>query len=348
MKTQKLTQRLLAMALSVTMVLGMTPVTTSANILTGDTGGEITAFERLEQETEYQIVPLGTTIGELNLPNTLNATVLLQDTTENPDISREDSLETPVAEDTLVENVLEEVLPEEEMPEGNSLDMQNEEAAGSFALTLSTNGEEPVVSTIPAEPDMQTNQPEENIVPIPVTWRSEVYDEKIAGEYLFQPILQEHYTLAEGVVLPIISVTVESTEQALQSKPNTLNSPATSYPRTNTLDLTGTDVFYNDTVGQPANQDPTLYDITNTGEGWTWYLNGDLTAGYSAKTLVLDGIDLNTEDAVGIKLPAGAIIVLAHGSENLVNITGTSRNDGTRGISGEGDLEVTGDTGSLR
>lgn len=348
MKTQKFTQRLLAMALSVTMVLGMTPVTTSANILTGDTGGEITAFERLEQETENQIVPLGTTIGELNLPDTLNATVLLKDTAENPDISREDSLETPMAEDTLVENVLEEVLPEEEMPEkempeGNSLNMQNEETAGSFALSLGTNGEEPVVTAIPNEPDMQTNQPEENIVPIPVTWSSEpVYDEKIAGEYLFQPILPEHYTLAEGVVLPIICVTVESMEQALQSKPNTLDSPATTYSRTNTLDLTGTDVFYNDTVGQPANQDPTLYDITNTGEGWTWYLNGDLTAGYSAKTLVLDGIDLNTEDAVGIKLPAGAIIVLAHGSENLVNITGT------RGISGEGDLEVTGDTGSLQ
>ena len=349
MKTQKLTQRLLAMALSVTMVLGMTPVTTSANILTGDTGGEITAFERLEQETENQIVPLGTTIGELNLPDTLNATVLLKDMAENPDISGEDSLETPVAEDTLVENVLEEALPEKEMPEGSSLDMQNEEAAGSFALSLSTNGEEPVVSTIPAEPDMQINQPEENIVPIPVTWSAEpVFDEKIAGEYLFQPILPEQYTLAEGVVLPIINVTVGSMETALQSRPNTLNTPTTTYPRTNTLDLTVTDIFYNDAEGQPANQDPTLYDITNTGEGWTWYLNGDLTAGYSAKTLVLDGIDLNTEDAVGIKLPAGAIIVLAQGSENLVNITGTSHNDGTKGISGEGDLEVTGDAGSLQ
>lgn len=351
MKTQKLTQRLLAMALSVTMVLGMTPVTTSANILTGDTGGEITAFERLEQETENQIVPLGTTIGELNLPDTLNATVLLQDTAENPDIAGEDSLEAQVTEDTLEVNVLEEASTEEVKPEGNTMDMQNEEAAGTSVpvLSLETNDEESEVSTISAEPDTHTILPEENIVAIPVTWSADpVFDEKIAGDYLFQPILPEHYTLADGVVLPIIIVTVESMETALQSKTNILNTPATSYPRTNTLDLTGTDVFYNDTVGQPANQDPTLYDITNTGEGWTWYLNGDLTAGYSAKTLVLDGIDLNTEDAVGIKLPAGAIIVLAHGSENLVNITGTSHNDGTRGISGEGDLEVTGDTGSLQ
>ena len=64
MSKHKPHQRLLAMALSFVMVLGMTPVTATAQTTT-DTIGEIIAFEALSEETANREVPLGTSLEEI-------------------------------------------------------------------------------------------------------------------------------------------------------------------------------------------------------------------------------------------------------------------------------------------
>ncbi len=75
MKQHKPTQRVLAMALSIVMVLGMTPITAFAETPPIGTSGEIIAFEALSEETTNREVPLGTSLKDLDLPDTLNATV---------------------------------------------------------------------------------------------------------------------------------------------------------------------------------------------------------------------------------------------------------------------------------
>ncbi|MEA4961515.1 S-layer homology domain-containing protein [Lutispora sp.] len=60
MKYHKLHQRIIAMALSVVMLLGIMPVS-AADISEGSTGGEITAFEALPKETVTQAVYLSDT-----------------------------------------------------------------------------------------------------------------------------------------------------------------------------------------------------------------------------------------------------------------------------------------------
>lgn len=66
-------RRLLAMALSIVMVLGILPVPAAAQELSGGTNGEIIAFETLPEETATQTVPLGTSLESLDLPGTLTA-----------------------------------------------------------------------------------------------------------------------------------------------------------------------------------------------------------------------------------------------------------------------------------
>ena len=78
MSNRKLPQRILAMALAVVMVLVMMPITTMADVLPAETGTVIAAFENIEAETANQTVPLGTSINDLNLPDTLQAVVQME------------------------------------------------------------------------------------------------------------------------------------------------------------------------------------------------------------------------------------------------------------------------------
>ncbi len=79
-------------------------------------------------------------------------------------------------------------------------------------------------------------------------------------------------------------------------------------------------------------------DIPDTGEGWSWN-NG-------TKTLVLNGMNLQTDAATPLLLPFDSTIVLADGSVNTVatTYTGTSL---TRGIHCTGSLTIQGTTGTL-
>jgi hypothetical protein len=205
MRKHKASQRLLAIALSIAMVLGMMPVTASANTLPADTGTEIIALERLAEETENQTVSLGTSIDDLDLPDTLTATVLTQATDESPDKPAGDPVD---------------ILPEEEISQDGSQNIQSEVAADSLELYAAASGENPVDSVNTVEADPQASQPNVNIVMIPVTWSAEPeFDGETSGSYVFTPAFPEIYTLAEGVEAPVISVTVETTAVSGVLKP---------------------------------------------------------------------------------------------------------------------------------
>lgn len=81
-------------------------------------------------------------------------------------------------------------------------------------------------------------------------------------------------------------------------------------PRFTPLDLTG-EVSYRDNNGNQVTSDASLEDIGNSGEGWSWNA--------ASKTLTLDGVRIAcTQGNEGIRLPAGATLVLAQDSVNLV------------------------------
>ena len=77
MSKRKVFHKITALLLSAIMVVGMTPVSASADtdMLSYGVSSEIIAFEALKSEIAEQSVPLGTSEADLGLPDTLTATV---------------------------------------------------------------------------------------------------------------------------------------------------------------------------------------------------------------------------------------------------------------------------------
>ncbi len=97
-----------------------------------------------------------------------------------------------------------------------------------------------------------------------------------------------------------------------------ITEPVSLHVRTDSLDLIGNSLSYRNSGGSLTTVDPTAADITDTAEGWAWYLHANTALGYPAKTLVLNGIAVDTTDQCGIRIPTGSAIVLADGSRNDV------------------------------
>jgi len=167
----------MAMTLSAAMVMGLTPI--SAAALTTDTvigtSSEIISFEKLSSEVSAQNVPLGTYESELNLPETLMATV--QDSEE----------------------------PEQE--EETGAEEQDASTVTGSAITANY-GDEPGQGEQQDADGADASEPV--TMDVTITWTAlPEYDGDAAGEYIFTPELPEDFTLADGVKLPAITVTVE-------------------------------------------------------------------------------------------------------------------------------------------
>ena len=78
-------RRFLATALSIVMVLGLIPLSAVAETPPTGEGGEILSFEMLSEATATQTVPFGTSLDDLNLPDTLTAVVYLATYTDVPE-----------------------------------------------------------------------------------------------------------------------------------------------------------------------------------------------------------------------------------------------------------------------
>lgn len=195
MSRKKVFHKITAMLLSAVMVVGMTPVPASADtgMLSDGASGEIIAFEALKSEIAEQSVPLGTSEADLELPDSLTATIRLAASTEEP--------------------VLDSGEPDEN---SGSTDTVSGSAIG-----------------IGVTEDTGTGEREEITISLPVTWQSEPeYDGETAGTYSFMPELPEGFILTADAELPAIAVTVsEGVASMLAARGTSISLPnGTEYP----------------------------------------------------------------------------------------------------------------------
>ena len=199
MSKRKPIQRLTAMVLSVIMVMGMSPVSALAETGAFPIGasGEVTAFEALESDIAVQNVPMGTSQADLELPNTLRATVRLAASGEDPVLDSGDADSDSGSTDTV---------------SGSAIGIDNMEdfVSGDEAEIASPSDAEETGSNMEAEPAEKTVGSTGILTaPMPVTWTSSPeYNGETAGEYIFTPELPEGITTASGVKAPTITVTV--------------------------------------------------------------------------------------------------------------------------------------------
>ncbi|KAF5065727.1 hypothetical protein DSECCO2_270850 [anaerobic digester metagenome] len=198
MNQHKPSRRLLAMALSVVMVLGMLPITAAAEDLLAGTSGEITAFEKLVDGTVIQTVALGTPFEDLDLPETLTATVRLDTDTDDP---VQDS-GNAVQQEQVATGAAVTLAQEEPADEGTQQEQAPEEEVSPEHEDTSTSDQE-AVDLVQEESDSGYT---EMTVPIPVTWTASLdYNENTAGVYVFTAEISGFTVSAE---LPTITVTV--------------------------------------------------------------------------------------------------------------------------------------------
>ena len=147
-----------------------------------------------------------------------------------------------------------------------------------------------------------------------------------------------------SITIPENFITAGS-ELSVATNNNTRFSITLPVQRTTLLNLADTSVSYTNVNGGPSYRNPTQSDITDTGEGWSWYKNSNGT--YAAKTLVLHGINLSTNQAFPLILPAGSTIELADDTVNIVTSTLNEESE-MAAISSLGELTIKGGTGILR
>ncbi|WP_066083700.1 GLUG motif-containing protein [Anaerotignum neopropionicum] len=198
MNQHKPSRRLLAMALSVVMVLGMLPITAAAEDLPAGTSGEITAFEKLVDGTVIQTVALGTPFEDLDLPETLTATVRLEtDASQQAQDSGNSVQQEQVATGAAVT-----LAQEEPADEGTQQEQAPEEEISPEHEDTSASDQE-AVDLVQEESDTGYT---EMTVQVPVTWTaSPDYDGNAAGVYVYTAEISGFTVSSE---LPVITITV--------------------------------------------------------------------------------------------------------------------------------------------
>ncbi|MFZ7101504.1 MAG: GLUG motif-containing protein [Peptococcaceae bacterium] len=199
MSRHKTKQRLTAMMLSVIMVVGMMPVSAQAETGTFPIGtsGEITACEALGSDIAMRRMPLGTSEKDLELPDTLTATIQIAALEEEPVLDSGETDAEPDSADTASGSAI-------------GIDEKDDTGAGVEAEIASSSDAQEDGERFEAEPMEKTvDSTDEITVPLPATWASSPeYDGEAADTYIFTPELPEGFTPAGGVEVPAITVAV--------------------------------------------------------------------------------------------------------------------------------------------
>lgn len=188
----------------------------------------IMAFAPLSEDIKEQTVFIGTNLDGLDLPKELTVYLLResfeqkmkeQESTEYENTGETDNIEENSDTKNEDENNEEESVPFEEQEESDSelspeeLE-ENETAEEPYIVTMPEYYAGNVISVQTLE-NTQTEKQEETVTIDGVTWQSEPkYDGSTEGIYTFSAVLPEGYTLAEGVNLPEITVTVKESESS--------------------------------------------------------------------------------------------------------------------------------------
>lgn len=215
MRIRTTSKKILTLALAMLLAVGTLPqaVLAAGEASPVGTSGEIIAFAPLEDSVASQTIPLGTALEDLDLPQTLTATVEAPAAAEqtndtgNVQDSGEPAQETPANTDTALDDDLanEDFVSDHDVPDiagddeqdGTPSEVQLPEesnADGSANIRLSGSTQQTVSLSVSE-------------------WASEpIYDPNTPGTYVFTPVAEGIYLLAEGVRLPV--VTVESIASA--------------------------------------------------------------------------------------------------------------------------------------
>lgn len=215
----------------------------------------IFGFSELPEDTAKQIVPLGTELEELTLPVALEAVAgemsdreeadqsdkdnYVEESDENKEENTEENADQSTnqnAEENTEQDVAEETDSREEntdIEDGKEQEVQPEGSVEEDADTEATDVPEEIhtvsmpeyqaenmieVNTLESTTD--TEKLRQTLMIENVTWRSEPgYDGNTQGVYIFTAVLPGGYTLAEGVGLPQITVTVQDgdTDRLIQA-----------------------------------------------------------------------------------------------------------------------------------
>ncbi len=233
MSRRKAFHKITAMLLSAIMVVGMTPMVASADtgMLSDGASGEVIAFEALKSEIAEQSVPLGTSEADLELPDSLTATIRLAASTEEPVLDSGEADTKPVSADTVSGSAID----VDETEESEIGDSEGDKIASPSDMEITKDSFE-------AEPTEKTvDSVTEITVPLPVTWDSSPeYNGEAAGTYIFTPELPKEFTLASSVEVPAITVTVGAvtiigTVTAFEELPENVrwqNTSAPEFPET--------------------------------------------------------------------------------------------------------------------
>ncbi len=301
-------KRLLALGLAMVLALGTLPQTVFA--VNESEGGTITAFEPLEDSVKNQEVPLGTTFENLNLPDTLTATVEIAAAEQADSVqdsgtpAQENTADTHTpGEDSVSGNNVPDTAGDKENPDaaeqhtgtpseaqqdddGDSLQIQ---ATGS-ALALGNSGAGKIgyvsSSIMDLTEDNDDTDSTQQAASVPVLeWTSEPeYDSEALGTYVFTPVLDEAWSLAEDVELPTITVQVIMGIMLLSGGPST-----------GTMTIGGT----------------SGYDLAvdHAGTGWDWEA--------STSTLTLDST--YTSQEIILQCAGGDTIYVEYSGDVTIN-----------------------------
>lgn len=233
-------KRLWALFLSAALIVTQLPAVAMAENHAPE-DGSIASFEELPSGVKKQTVTVGTSLSELNLPDTVTATVyrvtedtVIPDEDGSEDESGDSSTATPSD-------------AKESVSENSSKDSSIKDS-GETVTTVTTSTEQ-----------------------IPVTWDSDpVYDGDTPGKYIFTADA-DGYTLSSGARLPqiTVSVTAEIAETPEETQPQ---EPA---PCTKTEGCTLPDEHEGECVTAPPANDALIKTIT----GWTFVDDENLNEG---------------------------------------------------------------------
>ncbi len=173
-------KRILALLLVAALTVTQLPVTALAT--SAGEGGEIIAFDTLPEETANQTVTLGTSLEDLNLPNTLIATVRV--------VAEADTEASEPDNETVLD----------------SGEPQQEELSDPVANADSGGESNPELNGEQSKPEPGKPETMEINIPIPVKWVSSPdYDGEKIGTYIFTAQVDGFTVSTE---LPSITVTV--------------------------------------------------------------------------------------------------------------------------------------------
>lgn len=241
-------KRLWAMLLSAALIVTQLPAVAMAENATPE-DGSIASFEPLDSGVAKQTVDVGTELSELNLPDTVTATIyhVTEDTViPDEDNIEDDSGDTSTATPSDAEGSVTD----------NSSGDSSDKDSGTTVTTVTTSEEE-----------------------IPVTWDSEpAYDGDTAGSYVFTADVGG-YALSDGAKLPRITVTVSAgTAENPTEKPT--GEPLSC---TKTEGCTLEDGHEGECVTE---QPPTNGPLVKTIIGWTFVDDENLNEGELPLTAV--------------------------------------------------------------